>query len=343
LGLALTIPGEAAAQQTLVLTNGDRVTGTLHKIDGTTWVVKYLDGEIKIPAAQVQTFTTTTPLGLRLNDGTIGVLDAAYTRMEIRKADGTTVAFELGGIAAVGPADDLDKLRVVHIGLFSPISRFWSATAAVGFSNQKGNSRARGTSAGFEIERKTTKDRLTLQGGMSRESSQPPGGVFEQTVDKYFGLARVDIYVSTALFAYGAARLERDRFQDLELRSTYDAGLGLQIISTPRTDLRVSAGGGYQSDNYYTAPTSSGPVLALDGALKQQVGPIRFAWQVSWTPKVDSFSDYHLRSHASLTANAFKGLGMRLALLDEYTSEPLPGVEKHDQLVALALTYSIGK
>jgi putative salt-induced outer membrane protein YdiY len=341
--LALTSVGRAAAQQTLVLTNGDRVTGKVDKIDGATWVVKYLDGEIKVPAGQIQTFSTTVPLGIRLTNGTIGVLDTASTRMEIRSADGAVLAIGPGDIAAIGPANDPAALRAIRIGLYSPIGRFWGLVAGFGLSDLSGNSRARATSANVEIERKTKKDRLNLQGAMHRESSQSPGGVFAQTVGKYFGAARTDITLSGALFIFGETRKERDRFQDLRLRSIYDGGLGLQILSTRKTDLRFSGGGGFRRENYYTAPSSSGSILVLGGAWKQWVGPMRLAWQVDWNPRADMIDDYRLRSDASLTATAFKGLGLRVALLDEYSSRPLPGLRKHDRLVTTVLTYAIGK
>ena len=343
LALALTNVGRAVAQQTLVLTHGDRVTGTVDKIDGATWVVKYLDGEIKVPADRIQTCSTMVPLGVRLTNGTIGVLDTASSRMEIRLADGSTLAIEPADVAAIGPANDPAALRVIRIGLYSPIGRFWSLVAGLGVSDLSGNSRARTTSANVEIERRTKKDRLNLQGAMHRESSQSPGGVFAQTVGKYFGAARTDITLSGSLFVFGETRKERDRFQDLRLRSIYDGGLGLQIVSTPKTDLRLSGGGGLRKENYYTVRSSSGAILVLGGALKQRVGPMRLAWQVDWNPRADMIDDYHVRSDASLTAVAFKGVRLRLALLDEYSSRPPSGLRKHDRLVTTVLTYAIGK
>jgi putative salt-induced outer membrane protein YdiY len=341
--IALGSVGRAAAQQTLVLANGDRVTGKVDKIDGSTWVVKYLDGEIKVPAAQIRTFYTTVPVGVRLANGTIGVLDTTSTQLQVRSSDGTVIVVGPADVAAIGPADKLAALRVIRIGLYSPIRRFWVLVAGFGLSDLSGNSRARTTSANIEFERRTKKDRLNLQGAMHRESSQSPGGVFAQTVGKYFAAARTDITLSGALFVFGETRTERDRFQDLQLRSIYDGGLGLQVISKPKTDLRFSGGGGYRKENFYTAPSTSAAILVLSGIWKQHAGPIRFGWQIDWNPRADMIDDYHLRSEASLTATAFKGLGLRLAMLDEYSSRPVAGLKKHDRLLTTVVTYAIGK
>jgi putative salt-induced outer membrane protein YdiY len=341
--LALTGASQAVAQQTLVLTNGDRVTGKLDKIDGSLWVVKYMDGEIKVPATQIQTFSTAVPLGVRLTSGAIGVLDTTSGRMGMRSADGGVIVVGPAEVAAIGSANDPAALRVVRIGLYSPIRRFWVLVAGFGLSDLTGNSRARTTSGNIEFERRTKKDRLNLQGAMHRESSQSPGGAFAQTVGKYFGAARTDITLSGALFAFGETRKERDRFQDLRLRSIYDGGLGLQVISKPKTDLRFSGGGGYRKENYYTALSTSSAIVVLSGIWKQRLGPTRFAWQVDWNPRADMIDDYHLRSDASLTATAFKGLGLRVAMLDEYNSRPLPGLRKHDRLLTTVVTFARGK
>jgi putative salt-induced outer membrane protein YdiY len=341
--LALSGVSPAVAQQTLMLTNGDRVTGKLDKIDGSVWVVKYLDGEIKVPAAQIQTFSTAVPLGVRLASGVIGVLDTTSGRMEIRSVEGAVVVVGPAEVAAIGPANDPAALRVVRIGLYSPIRRFWVLVAGFGLSDLTGNSRARTTSANIEFERRTKKDRLNLQGAMHRESSQSPGGAFAQTVGKYFAAARTDITLSGALFVFGETRNERDRFQDLRLRSIYDGGLGLQVISNKNTDLRFSGGGGYRKEKYYTAPSTSSAIIVAGGIWKQRVGPMRFAWQVDWNPRADMIDDYHLRSDASLTAATFKGLGLRVAMLDEYSSRPVLGFKKHDRLLAAVLSYAVGK
>jgi putative salt-induced outer membrane protein YdiY len=341
LALVLTGAARSAAQQTLILTNGDRVTGHVDKIDGGTWVVKYLDGEIKVPAAQIQTFSTSVPLGVRLANGTIGVLDTA--RMYVLVANGPAVAVAPAEIAAVGPADRPEALRVIRIGLYSPIRRFWVLVAGFGVSDLSGNSRARTTSGNIEFERRTKKDRLNLQGAMHRESSQSPGGAFAQTVGKYFAAARTDITLSGALFVFGETRNERDRFQDLKLRSIYDGGLGLQVISNKNTDLRFSGGGGYRKEKYYTVLSTSSAIIVASGIWKQRLGPMRLAWQVDWNPRADMIDDYHLRSDASLTATTFKGLGLRVAMLDEYSSMPVLGFKKHDRLVAAVLSYAVGK
>ncbi len=83
-------------------------------------------------------------------------------------------------------------------------------------------------------------------------------------------------------------------------------------------------------------------MLNAGAGLGQRLGPAKLAWDLAWLPNVADFGDYQLRSDASLTATLYKGLGVRLGLLNEFDSRPRPGVKRHDMLLTTTLTYSIG-
>ncbi len=343
--LAVSLLSAAEAQQTLVLVNGDRLTGMLRKVDGEAWVFRFLGGELSIPAAQVAAFSSPDPIGLRLADGTVtaAAISPMGDGLVLTFVDGGSRAVALSEIEAVGDATDLASLRPVRIGIFSPIFRFWSASGSLGFSDKSGNSRARGLAAGLEVERRTAKDRLTFAAGVNREDSRRGDGEFEQTVGKYYGSLRADIYIETRFFVFAEIRQERDTFQDIDLRSNYSAGLGFQIVSTARTDLRLSGSGGARVENFVVDGSTTSAVLSTGTEFRQQLGPVTFGWKTSWTPNVEDFSDYRFRSQANLTTSVFKGMGFRVGLLNEYDNTPRPGIRKHDMLLTTAITYSVGR
>jgi len=344
--LMVTMVRPADAQQTLQLTNGVRLTGTLSAVDGGTWTFTLVSGELEVPAATVQSFATTTPIGLRLSDGTImaaTIAPAAGNQLSIVGADGTTRTVPATQIDAIGDPAALDQLVPVAIGYFSPIDKFWGATAALGFSDKSGNSRARGLTADLEVRRETAKDRLTFRAGLAREEAEVGGSEFETTVDKYYGSARVDLFFGPRFFIFGFTRQERDTFQQIDLRSNYDAGLGIQLIATERTDLRLYTSGGARIENFTSGESESAIVLGAGGGFRQVVGPARFHWSLDWMPNVEEFADYRLRSDASLTMTVFQGIGFRVGVLNELNNRPQPDVERHDMLVTTTLTYSIGR
>jgi putative salt-induced outer membrane protein len=346
--LALLLGGSAAAaQQTLSLRNGDRLSGTLSAINGATWAFKLPGGELKIAGADVVGFTTPGPIGVRLADGTIlaATVTTVGDRLQLAGVDGTTRTVAPADLAAVGDPNKLEALRPVTIGYFTPFTKFWGTTVAVGFTNQTGNSKARGLAADVQLHRNTAKDRILLGFGTARNDATPyADSALVQTVSKIYGNARVDVFVSKRLFAFGSTTQERDKFQNLDLRSAYNAGLGYQIIASGGTDLRLSLSGGYRRENF-VAPdsTSSTPIVGAGTALTQALGPIELRWHFDWAPSTENLKDYRILSTSSITTTILAGLGFQIASRNEINNNPPAGFKKHDWLLTSALTYSLGR
>ncbi len=343
--VALSAVSTAAAQQTLVLNNGDRLTGELTAISGSDWVFKLAGGEIKVPTTDISSFSATEPIGVRLADGSVvaATVTTAGNQLQLTLTDGTSRTIAPADLAAVGDPGNLAALRPLEIGLFKPFSKFWGATVAFGFSNNSGNSTSRGVAFSFDIERRSPKDRQVIKGGLSREFAPGASGDLETTVEKYYGSLRLDVFLVSRLFAFGFAGYDRDQFQDLDLRQNYNLGLGYQVVETDKTDLRFYGSGGVRLEEYTSGGNSSTSILGLGGGYKQKLGPIVFDWTVAYTPSLEDGADYRVVSDASLTTTIFEGLGFRIGSRNEYNNKPQPDVETHDWLFTTALTYSIGR
>jgi putative salt-induced outer membrane protein YdiY len=344
--VAAFVAAPAAAQQTVTLTNGDRLTGQLVSIDGTTWVFKHAGGELKIAAGGIAAFSAPAPVGLRLADGTIlaASVTPASEGLRLAAADGSTRIVAPAELAAVGNPSRLDALRPVPIGYFTPFTRFWGATVGFGFSNKTGNSRSRGLTGALVVERSTPKDRIQLGVGIAKTYAAPDTGApLQQTVSKLYGNGRVDVFFSKRVFAFGSTTQERDKFQNLDLRSAYNAGFGYQILARPSTDLRLSLSGGYRRENFVTPDSVSGtPILGAGTTLKQKLGPIDLRWGFDWAPSTEDLTDYRILSTASLATTIIAGLGFQVASRNEINNNPPVGFKKHDWLLTSALTYSLG-
>ncbi|MGH7699778.1 MAG: DUF481 domain-containing protein [Gemmatimonadales bacterium] len=343
LAAIISRPAPAQALQELVLANGDRLSGTLKRVADGIWVYTYAGTDLRIPVPRIAAFGAPEPIGVRLADGTILAARVAIRADStvLRPADGAAHVVRPTDIAAVGRADDLGALEPVPLGLFTPLHRFWSATGNLGFSDKRGNSRARGVTVGVELVRQTPRDRLTLAAGVTREETALGDSAFQTTVSKAFALFQADVFVSPRFFLSAATRQERDRFQDLELRSTYTAGFGWQAIQTGTADVRFNLQGGARREAFFTNSASRTAILTAGSALRRRLGPVELAWRLDWAPNAGDFADYRVVSNASATVGLVKGLGVRVDALNEYNSRPRPGVENHDMLVTTTLTYAI--
>jgi putative salt-induced outer membrane protein YdiY len=347
LGLAVGLPGRAAAQDTLVLTNGDRITGQLVSVDGGTWTIKHAGGELKLSAATITSFASAADVGVRFPDGTIaaGRVVAADGGMRFVGADGTGRPITIADLVAVGSATNLEALRELHIGFLSPLDRFWRASIGAGFASKTGNSQARGVNGAVTVERATTKDRLGFGFGAATQWSPDDAGDLVKTVEKYYGSARLDVYLSGAIYLFAGTLQEIDKFQGLDLRSNYSAGAGFQLLARSQTDLRFDLSGGLRVENFTPTAgdtTVSTPIWSAGSQLKQRLGPLALDWALRWTPAVDDIKDYRLLSDAGLATTVFKGLGFRIGSRNEYNNNPPAGVKKHDWLFTTNLTYSLG-
>ena len=333
-----------SAQHTLRMANGDRLTGVLVRIEDGQWIFTFNGQEVTVAADSIASFQSASPIGLRLTDGTIAAATVSEAPGGLGLAlPGGLRTIRVSELEAVGDPADLAALVPRHIGFFTPLRAFWTANAAFGFSDKTGNSRARGLSATLEVERRTQKDRITVSFGVNREESRSANDVFETTVSKFYGALRVDVFISARVFLFAATRQERDRFQDIALRSTYNGGFGYQATSGSVTDLNFSLAGGARRENFISGGSETATVAALGAKLRHDFGPAVLLWQLDFSPKLADFGDFRFLSDANITAPLFAGIGFRVAVLDEYDSRPRPGIEKNDLLLTTQVSYTIGR
>jgi putative salt-induced outer membrane protein len=354
--LLLAVPAGAAAQQTLVLSNGDQLTGALTSIADGEWVFEYAGEDLTIAAADVVSFTAPEPVGFRLADGTL--LAATVTTvpggLRLLAADGTSQTVAVTDLAAAGDPSDLDALRPVHVRLLSPFFKFWRVTTSLGLTFKDGNTNTRSGTFYVDMVRATALDRLTLTAQLSQDhdrvDSDGDGQLdsLVQTAGKYLAGLRYDIFPIPKLFVFGNTRQSRDRFKEIDLRSFYTAGVGYQFFQRDNLDLRSSLGAGVRYEKFFlqqgTVDSSTTvPTGSLDGALRVALGPFDYDLRTVYSPALEDIDDFQVVTLTGLTATLVAGLGFRIQLLWEFDNTPTAGSEKNDTEFTTALTYTLGQ
>ena len=347
LGLVLLLVDviPAPAQQTLALMSGDQLTGALVRIKDATWFFQYAGAELPIPAEDVVGFTAAEPIGIRLTDGMrlAARVSPVAGGLQLALLDGTTRVVAPSDLAAVGDPDDLDALREVEIGFFSPFFKFWSSTISYGLKIKDGNSRTRDFSAYIEFRRESPRDRLAFLFQSSRENNRLRDGGLELTDENYIGNLRVDIFIGRKWFVYANTRQQRDRFKDIDLRSFYTAGAGYQFLATENADLWASAAPGARHEDFTSAGSTTVRIVSLNGALRYKLGSLAFDIDADGSSALADLEDFQLVATSGVTATIIAGFGFRISLLYEFDSTPQTGREKRDATLTTNLTYSFGK
>ena len=122
---------------------------------------------------------------------------------------------------------------------------YWSTRLRAGLSGAAGNSRNLSLNAFWSLKREDQHVRylVSYEGTFGYASK-------EQTVNRNIGNAEATVYVTRRLYINAlVAQFLNDRFQNLRLRATPSAGVGVHLFDTRKVEWNLDGGPGYQYTN----------------------------------------------------------------------------------------------
>jgi len=146
----------------VTLKNGDRLTGTIVKSDGTTLVL-HTDaaGDVTIQFATIQEIKTDAQLHVTLKDGktAVGPVTTTDGKIEIATKTGGNVEASKDDVKLIrNDAEQLAYDKSLHPGL----THGWAGGANVGFSIARGNSETDNLALGLTAVHPTLNDKITI-------------------------------------------------------------------------------------------------------------------------------------------------------------------------------------
>jgi len=341
----LLIPLSASAQQTLILKTGEHLIGTLDDIDDDKWYFELAyddDITIEIDAVDIAGFQSDS-IGVKLTDGSVGLGVVRYRDGEftVNYVDGTVRAVRAEEFDEISDADKIDELTP---GFYTPIKRFWSFSADAGYTSKTGNSRSQGLNVGFEVRRRAPKDRVTFKSRIIQEKSRPPDSdSLQTTVEKFDATFSTGIEPIESLLLGVETIQGSDRFQDLDWRSYYTAGVGYKAIDTEVSELLLNVSFGLRNEQFVSGGSSNVAIMNATLSFEYEIGPAEFFWDFAYIPNLGAFLDYQIRSDARVEIDLLNDdLGIRLGLTNDFNNAPQEGVEKHDMFFTSTLIFKIG-
>lgn len=232
LSVALSIPSIATAD-TLVLQNGDRLTGEVaeFKQGGLRFKTGYA-GELKISSDRIVSLGTDGPVTIKYKAG-------GYTTGRLVASPRETVTVERAGGTVTRPIR-LGEIERIYPGTEVRTGLEWSGAVNLGLTERSGNTKSRDWHADGIITGEGEEDRVTFEGEFNREITEG-----DTTADDFMLAAQHDHFVSKRTYFYTNAQIEQDEPQNLNLRTTVGTGGGYELIKTDRTKLSVEAGPAY--------------------------------------------------------------------------------------------------
>ena len=237
--LLICICGSNLYADTVVLKNGDRLTGTAVKLDAgkLTFKTAYAD-PIALAWDQVASLTVTEALVLPSKKGKLSV-----TSIE-RSDNGLTVTTSSGS-STLDPADvtvlrSVADQSVYEASLNPSWGHAWAGAVNVSLALARGNSDTATFGAGFVAARQTNNDKTSLYANTlySKNAHAVPSTSANTTA----GGLRYDHNLKPRVFAFGTSDFSTNALQNLDLRSILGGGLGWHAIKSPQQSLDILAG-----------------------------------------------------------------------------------------------------
>ena len=313
----------------VILSNGDRLTGSITKSDGKTLVIKTdLAGDVTIQWTAVQSLTSAAPLHVvtpaktvvgpvTTTDGSLAVSTAQSGTVDIAKAEVTALRN--------------DKEEAAYEKSLHPtLLQGWAGGANIGFALTGGNSETKNLAIAFTADRKTSHDEIALYTNTIYATNDAAGAVPSVTANATQGGARYDRNFTKLLFGFGNADFQTDALQNLNLRSVLGGGLGLHAIKTSRTTLDFLGGVNYTKEDY-VGMNRNFAALTLGEELTYKLGTSTvLAEKLYFFPDLSDTSQYRGAFNFGTITKISKWLGWQNAFGDIYVTNPPMGKKQND-------------
>lgn len=334
----------AAHADTVLMKNGDHLTGTIEHSDAKQLTLKTdYAGEINLQLSAVKQIVSEAPVVVTTKDKTVtGKLTMEGNSLDLATSNAGAVQVPLDDVTMI--RSESEQAAYEH-SLHPGFAEDWNGAATIGFSLARGNSNTTNLAIGFNGARKTLNDQLTTYATSIYASNNTPGssGV---TADDIRGGARYDRNIGSLAFAFGSADYEYNELQDLNLRSIYSAGFGYHAIKQPKMTLDLLLGGNYTRESYSANASTAaiqrniGGVTAGEDFMRQFGKITTLAEQFYFYPDLTNTGQYRFAFDMGLATKINKWLGWQTTASDRFLSDPIPGTLRNDLILTTGVNFS---
>lgn len=317
----------AACADTLLLDNGDRISGRIQRYDSNRY-------EIETPYAGTLRVDDHHVVGVEMDHDVTVVMEDRTRRVgRLVVLDGHMTVQRNPDV----PAVSLERTAVVTMYQGRQPEDDWrlSGRIALGASDTAGNSQVRRANFDGELTARRDLDRVTLNGRGNEATQRGTDTEANATA----GL-KYDRFVSKRWYAYGGATLEHDQLKELRLRRTFGAGSGYQVIDSARTSLALEGGLDRVLTDFFGAASEQAIAarlaLRFDHWIVEERAQL-FHYEQNYLT-LSALSTSFLRTQTGLRLPINQRLSANVQFNVDWDGDPAPGRKHTDR----ALVFSIG-
>lgn len=342
----LTVAATALHADTVVLKNGDKLTGTVLKLVGGKLTVKtpYADAVV-VSWDHVASFTTAQPLVLPTATGTIQVtgIERTDAGLVVTTSTGTSTLQPAAVTVLRSPADQQAYEASIHPGW----GHAWTGSGNVSLALARGNSNTTTFGAGVTAVRATLRDKTSLYINTLYATNANSTPTTSANADG--GGLSYQHNLNPKVFAYGSGDFYADALQDLDLRSIIGGGFGWHVSKTPKQTFDVAGGIVWTHENYSatefaTSTVNSFPALQLSEQYTRKIGASsNFTEQFAIYPDLSNLGQYQFTIGSTFGTKVGKMLTWVTTFADNYTSFPPAGTLDNDVVLTTGLGITLAR
>ncbi len=341
IAIAICSVPHALRADTVLLKNGDRITGTATKLEAGKLSFKIAYAEaITIPWDEVASLTMIQPLLLSTPNGTLSVSSVE------RSKEGLILTTPSGpktlDAAAVTIMRTAVDQKAYEDSLHPSWVQAWAANVNLSLALAHGNSETTTFSAGFTATRVTHKDKTQLYANTlySKNGNATPS----TSANTSSGGFRYDHNLDPKLFAFGSSDFTSDALQNLDLRSIVGGGFGWHASKTPRQSFDVMGGVVWIHETYSPTPTNSFTAINIGEQYSRKVGiGSLFSEQAYFYPNLNQTGEYQFSVDSSFSTKIGKIFTWQTTFNDKYTSFPPAGTLSNDLILTTGLGITLAR
>jgi putative salt-induced outer membrane protein YdiY len=332
-----------ASADTVVLKNGDHLSGTVETSDGKNVTLKTdYAGEIQIQWSSIAQIKTDKPIYVVMPDKSTvsGILTTDGANIIVQPASGAPVQLSVAQVTVVR---GMDQQAAYEKSLHPGILEAWKGGINLGFALARGNSETTNLTTGFTADRKTMNDEITAYFSSLYSTDDKTGG--GTIANSIIGGIKYDRNIAKRVFAFASGDFTHDELQDLNIRGIYSGGLGYHLINNPNTSLDLLGGVNYTRESYGAGPTLVTRNLA--GITVGESGMHKFGKSTTATevfyfyPDLSNTGQYRFSFDAASVTQISKWFGWQIGLSDRYvTNPPILGTKSNDVIFTTGVNFS---
>jgi putative salt-induced outer membrane protein YdiY len=313
------------------LTNGDRITGTVEKMENKLLIFKTAyAGEMSIAWEEITAVTTDAPIEMVLVDDTsfLGhMVPAAEGQIELQLVDETLerLAVDLSEVKAINPTPPERELKI-------------KARLNIGVKVETGNTDKEEYDVNGELSLRSERNRFFFYGEYELDKTDG-----DKTKEQSKGFGKYDRFLTQKFYIYGSTFFETDKNRDLDVRLVPSVGPGYQFYETELTNLWVELGPAYviakydeSDDEEYIAGLSR---INFDHFLFKKIFQFFHFDQVLLS--FEDTSDIVILSRTGIRAHFYNYFNLTAQWNWDWDNDPAPGDKRsdHEYIVSVGVQY----